>query len=70
MIGQGSWELGTKALSSTHPEPPVSEHHTRRRRMEVVSVARDEGRDESDVDVLASFHSMPTLTSFMELKTS
>lgn len=38
--------------------------------MEVVSVARDEGRDESDVDVLVSFHSMPTLTSFMELKTS
>jgi uncharacterized protein len=32
------------------------------------SVARDEARDDSDVDVMVSFVSTPSFTSFMELK--
>jgi uncharacterized protein len=32
------------------------------------SVARDEAGEESDVDVLVSFHTTPSFTSFMELK--
>jgi hypothetical protein len=32
------------------------------------SVARDEARGDSDVDVMVSFFSTPSFTSFMELK--
>jgi predicted nucleotidyltransferase len=32
------------------------------------SVARDEAREDSDVDIMVSFSETPTFTSFMELK--
>lgn len=32
------------------------------------SVARDEARDDSDVDVMVSFDATPTFTKFVELK--